>query len=389
MEKKKHFSLLKFLIILICFISIAFSAGVNVLFAGGKTPVILDNYIYIVKETDNMGDFITTGAALISPSAKNSSIAKGDIVICHPADAPDTLKILSIYQIDIGDDGIARFTTTDASDVPSENTITKESIAAICTGHTQSLELGNLITFAMDIKGIIALLIIPCVILIIFLIAKIVAAKDDDEVPEEDYDFYEYDGEKKKNQPVRASHEKKSSAPLFEPSHEIQPSDDLERKKMSIAENFSQKRSIRILLTRRKRNAQCSSRPRWLQNRISLLHLHQAHLLHRLMIHSETRYSTSLKSLIQVHSALSSRLTSLLSSSLKSLLFSQERAVHLISPTLSARARLMHERKPLICQLTISSRSSRTKRKSSDICKSGQLRLSFCFGGKLTLLPSA
>ena len=242
MEKKKHFSLLKFLIILICFISIAFSAGVNVLFAGGKTPVILDNYIYIVKETDNMGDFITTGAALISPSAKNSSIAKGDIVICHPADAPDTLKILSIYQIDIGDDGIARFTTTDASDVPSENTITKESIAAICTGHSQSLELGNLITFAMDIKGIIALLIIPCVILIIFLIAKIVAAKDDDEVPEEDYDFYEYDGEKKKNQPVRASHEKKSSAPLFEPSHEIQPSDDLERKKMSIAENFSQKK---------------------------------------------------------------------------------------------------------------------------------------------------
>ena len=242
MEKKKRFSLLKFLIILICFISIAFAAGVNVLFAGGKTPVLLDNYIYIVKETDNMGELLTTGAVLIAPSAKSSSVAKGDIVLCHPASEPDKLKIQSIYQIDIDDNGIARFTTSDASNVPSESTITKESIAAICTGHTEIYELGQLITFAMDIKGIVALLIIPCVILIIFLIAKIVSSKDDDEVPEDDYDFYEYDGDKKKNQPVSVSHEKKPAAPLFEPSHEIQPSDDLERKKMSIAENFSQKK---------------------------------------------------------------------------------------------------------------------------------------------------
>ncbi len=243
MEKKKHFSLLKFLIILICFIVIAFSAGVNVLFAGGKTPIILDNYIYIVKEADNMGGLLETGSALISPSAKNLSIAKGDIVICHPAENPDTLKILSVFQIDIDDEGVSRFTTADASNVPSEQTITKENIAAVCTGHTVSLELGQLITFAMSIKGIVALLIIPCVILIIFLIAKIFSAKDDDEVPEDNYDFYEYDGDKnRKNAASRASHEKKPSAPLFEPSHEIQPSDDLERKKMSIAENFSQKK---------------------------------------------------------------------------------------------------------------------------------------------------
>lgn len=246
MEKKKGFSLLKFLIVLLCLILITASVAVNLLFTNGKTPKILDNYIYIVKESDNMGDMVNVGSALISPSAKNMSIAKGDIVLCHPADDPDSLRLLSVYNIDINDDGIANFTTADASMVPSEQTITKDAIAAVCTGHTESPELGQFITFAQTLPGIIALLIIPCVVLLILLIAKIVSSKEDNEVVDENYDFYEYDGDdkKKKNSQAKvpASHEKKPSAPLFEPSQEIQPSDDLERKKMSIAENFSQKK---------------------------------------------------------------------------------------------------------------------------------------------------
>ena len=89
---------------------------------------------------------------------------------------------------------------------------------------------------------------VPALILLIFLIAKIVSSKDDDEVPE-DYDFYEYDDSKdedtgRKNHSHRntVSHEKKQSAPLFENANDIQPSTDLELKKMSIAENFSQKK---------------------------------------------------------------------------------------------------------------------------------------------------
>ena len=245
MEKKKGFSLLKFLIVVLCLILIAASVVVNIFFANGKTPKILDNYIYIVKESDNMGSMVNVGSALISPSARNLSIAKGDIVLCHPADDPDNLRLLSIYNIDINDDGIANFTTADASNIPSEQTITKDNIEAVCTGHTESAELGKFITFAQTLQGIIALLIIPCVVLLILLIAKIISSRADDEIVDENYDFYEYDGDEKKKKAASkkpASHEKKPSAPLFEPSQEIQPSDDLERKKMSIAENFSQKK---------------------------------------------------------------------------------------------------------------------------------------------------
>ena len=246
MEKKKSFSFLKFLIVLLCLILIAFSVAVNLLFSGGKIPKILDNYIYIVKESDNMGTMIDPGAALISPDARSMSIAKGDIVLCRPAEDPDNIVPRSIFNIEIDDNGISTFSIADAAQIPSENTITKESIVAVCTGHTTSAELGQLITFAQTLQGIIALLIIPCVVLLVFLIAKFVSSKEDGEIVEEDdYDFYEYDGEdkKKKNTSAQpASHEKAPSAPLFEPSQEIQPSDDLERKKMSIAENFSQKK---------------------------------------------------------------------------------------------------------------------------------------------------
>lgn len=244
MEKKKGFSLLKFVIMLLCLIAVIASVIVNISFSNGKTPKYFGKYIYIVKETDNMGDSITAGAALIAPDASDVTIAKGDIVLCYPAAAPDELHVLSIFDIVTAEDGSSLFTTADASNIGSPEPITKDKIAAICTGHPQSRELGSFITFALGIKGILLLLVFPCVILLILLIAKIASAKNDvDFDDDEEFGFYEYDENEKKNDAeARKSHEKNSNAPLFEPSQEIQPSNELERKKMSIAENFSQKR---------------------------------------------------------------------------------------------------------------------------------------------------
>ena len=242
MEKKKSFSVLKFVIILLCVLLIAASLIANIAFSNGKIPKIFNNYIYIVSESDNMGDNVNVGSALIAPDAANISIAKGDIVLCYPAAAPTELKLLSIYDIITSEDGTSRFITSDASNIGSEESITKDSIAAVCTGHTESPELGAFITFALTVKGILALLVIPCVILVIFLIAKIASSKSEDFEDEDNFDFYEYDEEEKNSDSSKRSHEKNSSAPLFEPSQEIQPSNEFERKKMSIAENFSQKR---------------------------------------------------------------------------------------------------------------------------------------------------
>ena len=241
MENKKRFSVLKFVIIVICIILIVVSIVVNIFFSGGKTPKIFGNYIYIVKEADNMGGNVTEGAALIAPDASDLSIAKGDIVLAYPANDPEKLHVVSIYDIVSAEDGSQRYTTADASNVGSSESIPKESIAALCTGHTESKELGVFLRFASSIKGILALLVLPCVLLVVCLIGKIASAKDEDD---DDFGFYEYDEKEKQrdlSESRRTSHEKTSN-PLFEPSQEIQPSNELERKKMSIAENFSQKK---------------------------------------------------------------------------------------------------------------------------------------------------
>ncbi len=241
MEKEKRFSILKFVIIALSIILIVLSIIINIAFSGGKTPKLFGRYIYVVKETDNMGDSVTEGAALLAADAKNETISKGDIVLCYPADSPDTLKVLSIFDIVSAEDGTQKYVTADATKVGSEESITKDKILAKCTGYNQSLGIGSFIRFASGIKGIFALLVLPCVLLVIFFIAKIASSKGEDD---EDFGFYEYD-EKEKERAVSESrknlHEKNAN-PLFEPSQEIQPSNELERKKMSIAENFSQKK---------------------------------------------------------------------------------------------------------------------------------------------------
>ncbi|WP_297958835.1 hypothetical protein [uncultured Ruminococcus sp.] len=241
MENKKRFSVLKFVLIVLCIILIVISIIVNIAFSGGKTPKIFGNYVYIVKESDNMGDNVAKGAALIAPDAKDLSVAKGDIVLAYPSADPEKLHVLSIYDIVTAEDGTEKYITADATNIGSEEPITKDKIAALCTGHTQSSEIGGLIRFASGIKGILALLVLPCVLLVIFLIAKIASSKGDDD---DEFGFYEYDEKEKEraDSESRKNIHDKTANPLFEPSQEIQPSNELERKKMSIAENFSQKK---------------------------------------------------------------------------------------------------------------------------------------------------
>lgn len=237
MDNKKGFSILKAVISVIAIILIIVSLGVNIAFSGGKTPHLFGKYIYIADDNE-LGDNVTQGAALIAADAADVEIAEGDIVVCYP-EGSSVLQLRSIFKISTDETtGAAAYYTATATEQGTELSIGKDRIVAICTGNPESLELGKYISFTTNIKGIILQLILPCIILVIFLICKIASSKDDE--GEKDYDFYEYDEDDDENEGAPLSHAK-PAAPLFEPSQEIQPSNELERKKMSIAENFSQK----------------------------------------------------------------------------------------------------------------------------------------------------
>lgn len=243
MENKKGFSILKLLITIIAIILIIVSLVINITFSGGKTPHVFGRYIHIVRENP-LGDNVTSGSALLAKESDGTDVVKGDIVLCYLDSAPDKLQLRSVYDVvtsETGENKYAMATAAGAMEDGQGNliTITKDKIAAVCTGNPESLELGKYISFTTNIKGILLQLILPCVILVIFLIAKIASSSEDDE---ENYDFYEYDEEAAAEEGSQPPSHAKSGNPLFEPSQEIQPSNEFERKKMSIAENFSQKR---------------------------------------------------------------------------------------------------------------------------------------------------
>lgn len=238
MEKKKRFSILKLLVVILCIVSIILSVSINILFSRENVPSLFGRVIYVVDENNPMEGDITTGSALIAKEAQEISIATGDIILCYPADNPETICLRSVNYIVQAEDGTEKYFTRDSFHKDDIDAIPKDKIIAVCTGYPESPELGKFITFAKDIKGILILLVATSAILVIFIISAIVTSHSGSDEDEE-VNFYEYE-DNKKGKGKKSSKSQKND-PLFEPDSEILQNPELELKKMSIAENFSQK----------------------------------------------------------------------------------------------------------------------------------------------------
>lgn len=239
MKKKKRFSALKLLIVILCITSVIVSAGINILFAGDKTPKIFDRYIYVVGEESPINE-IRPGAALIArdlkkheADPKKGEASTGDIVLCYPADNPAQLSVRCISFISESEEG-TQYYTMDSLHEDTTGSIAKDKIVAMCSSYNESLELGRFIVFARQLKGIIALLGVPALLLIIILFASILGSRNEEE-DEDEFGFYEYD-ESESGKAAR-----KNADPLYEPKNDTSVNPAFERRKMSIADNFKQK----------------------------------------------------------------------------------------------------------------------------------------------------
>lgn len=233
--KKKRFSVLRCFISIICVLFIIAAVGINLIYSQKKTPDFMGRYFYIVTERDTNGiNDVTQGAAIIAKEASGISIAQKDLVLCYPSGDPDNLRLCGIFNIITDEDGTEKYQLYYDGHEDNTELVTKDNIKAICTGYPESVELGSFITFTRSVPGIVAELIIPCIILLVFFISRL-ASKDDEE--EEIPDFKP----EVKKAPEKKKSQQQSGNPLFEPSQEVS-SDELERKKQSIAENFSQKK---------------------------------------------------------------------------------------------------------------------------------------------------
>lgn len=239
MENKKGFSILKFFVILACIIFIALSLCVNIIFNKNNTPSILGYYVYVLNNQD-MGALLPQETAIIAKDAENLDINQGDIVLCHLQDSENIL-IRTIYKKGIdettGSENYYLSTANAQDDNSVTDAIPKDNIVALCTGYPQNISLGRWINFTLNIKGIAIQLILPSVLLVIFLIAKIASSKDSDED-----DVFGNEFEENEPKPSDEKPKEFKESPLFiDPTPEDYTTNELERKKQSIAEHFSHK----------------------------------------------------------------------------------------------------------------------------------------------------
>ncbi len=132
---------------------------------------------------------------------------------------------------------------TQVASEPSESTVfyaedlagntvqfTAQQLVGRCD--SKNLPLGTVLNFLISKAGIICCLIVPCVILLLTLILRFLASRQED--IDEDQIAPSFAA-------METSHRKAPQSPLFNPSESRSKHEDFERRKASIAENFAKK----------------------------------------------------------------------------------------------------------------------------------------------------
>lgn len=272
MKKKKAGSALGVIAAIILIIVAATTMLTTILFANQDTPKLFGHYIYLQKSsamevTDSADDSasIHANTAVFAKEYNGTDpLSVNNAILCvlapddsSPIEDKDSngyaiRRILRIEPNDETGELLYYPTTMKADMIGTEPAITASSILGVC--QFEHAGLYSYITFVQTLPGIILLLALPCVLLIALLIAKIVRAKNRkldeeayafeesyDEIPGEDMydeDYMDEDMDDASDYSDEGYAEE-SASPLYTP--DVTNTSTLDRKRISIAQNFTQK----------------------------------------------------------------------------------------------------------------------------------------------------
>lgn len=234
MKNGKRFGLTIFQVVLsiVLIALIIFSVGVNfVLGSNSESGSIFGTNIFIMNN-DSMAseEGIPNGAAVIADSDEIAVLTEGNVILfSEESGIENIMRIVEV--VHDKEDTVYRVAADKATDKVVE--VPKENVIAKCT--VQSVKLGKVITFLKSMVGILAGMILPCLILLVMLMFKILSVRRREK--EEDNIVYPETAFGIGN---RENHNY-SSNPLFDPSMAPKPDASFEMKKSSIAENFAMK----------------------------------------------------------------------------------------------------------------------------------------------------
>lgn len=184
-KRKKRVSCLGVLLILCMLAIAACTVTVNLLFRGGNAPLLFGNrYCYYTQE--DMGDRVPAGSLIIAEETSN--IEMQNIVLYRNEQNEFRIAVASLI-VDTdsnvpGQTGKTYYltTVTNTTAVQAE----EDAIVGICL--YRSPELGVIIGFLSGTIGLIVGLVLPCVILLLYMIAVIAKGNSDDNELADDED---------------------------------------------------------------------------------------------------------------------------------------------------------------------------------------------------------
>lgn len=275
-KKNKATSALGVIVSIILILVAAATLFTTILFAKKDTPKLFGYYLYMQKSSAmEVTDFEDDSASIHAETvvfAKEYNgtdpLSVNNAVLCvlAPDDASpiedkdsDGYAIRRILRIEPNEEtGELLYypTTMQADSVGTEPAVTSTSIIGICEFEHSGLY--SYITFIQTLPGIILLLALPCILLITMIIIKLVRSRNRrheedeyafeesyDEVPGEDVYDEDYSDEEEFDEAMdngeynTGSFVQEPSAPLYTP--EITNTSTLDRKRVSIAQNFTPK----------------------------------------------------------------------------------------------------------------------------------------------------
>jgi hypothetical protein len=188
-ERKKAVSCLGVLLIVCMLLIAGCTAAVNLMFRDGKVPKIGKHY-YCYYTQDDMGSRIPAGSLVIAEEI--SEIRNKSVVLYRNTSDQYRVAEISLVLDSTSTETEAPATLYYLTTVkdPTAVAVSRSDIIGNCT-HL-SAELGTLVGFLLGPGGIAVGLILPCLIIILYLIAALIAAK---EAADQDIEGYEDDGD--------------------------------------------------------------------------------------------------------------------------------------------------------------------------------------------------
>ena len=237
--KKLGFSIFILLLTIILIAVVISTVCINYIFSSGSTSGrIFGKNVYVVNNAD-MEPEIEKGSAVIADKDETAVLIEGNVILFRQEKGVE--NVMRIVQVEHSTvDTVYRV----AADAKSDEIIdvNKNDVVAKCT--KESHNLGRVITFLKSVPGILAGMILPCLILLVRLVLKIVSVRNRNNEEEAEMfdggvDFVNNDNDDDDGE--HSAEQTGNSNPLFDPSMGVKPDMTFEQKKSSIYENFARK----------------------------------------------------------------------------------------------------------------------------------------------------